>query len=178
MTVDKNIIQQLSYNILHKIGICENIVIVCLGTTKIIADCFGPLVGQLLKQQHNINCYVYGDINHSITKSTLPFYFELLAKKHSNSKIIALDCAIGKAMEVGTIKTYNCGLVPRSGIDNSFGLIGDASIIGILASSNGIVDNFLYVQKQFVKQMAQITANAINEYVSLCNILSQKDEIV
>ena len=55
----------------------ENLVILCVGSSKNICDSFGPNVGNILKSS-NIPCYIYGKIDNNINALNIDKMVEFL----------------------------------------------------------------------------------------------------
>ena len=147
-----------------------NIVFLCLGTSKLLADAFGPMVGSLLKTKYNIATFVYGDLNRNINAINIDEYLSMVRRFHPTAHIIIIDSALGGESSVGTIKFLGCGTIPRSALDDSLHLIGDSSILAIVESNS---KDFLLIKtkRAFVSELAETTACAINQYFALAKAL-------
>ena len=168
------------YNTIHLAGQLyarlqgnTDIVFLCLGTSKMLADAYGPMVGSLLKNKYNIPTYVYGDLVKNVNAININDYLQMIKKAHPYSHIIVIDSALGNELNIGKIKFLGCGTIPRSALDNSLYLIGDSSILAIIESHS---KDFMLIKTKrgFVTELAETTASAINQYFALSKTLHNK----
>ena len=147
-------------------------IIVCVGSDLILGDSLGPLVGTLLKQ-NGVGAYVYGSLNAPITAREVDYVKTYLKKIHKNSKIIAIDAGIGPDCDVGLIKVRDVGLKPGLGVDKDLPLLGDMSIVGVVASKSiKNVNLFNYTRLNLVYKMAMVIAEGIIGYINDLGIVS------
>ncbi len=114
----------------------ENLVFLCLGTTKICGDSIGPKVGDRLKQL-NIGAYVYGDTRRQVTSINVEDYIAMLKKRHAKDRIIAVDSALGKIEDIGKIKITSSGVKPGGAFNKSRERVGDMGILAVVGNSEG-----------------------------------------
>ncbi len=142
---------------------------ICIGSDLVLGDSLGPLVGTLLKNK-GVSAYVYGTLNAPITAKEVEYAKTYLKLMHPNSTSIAIDAAIGEPEDVGQIKIVNKGLKPGLGVEKKLGVIGDLSIIGVVASKS--VKNYnLYnlTRLNLVYKIAGHIANGIENYINSLN---------
>lgn len=101
----------------------KDIVLMCVGTQKIIEDDFGPLVGDKLKE---LDIFVYGSSVREINGLNFMQVYNFIKKKHPKSKIIVVDSVLVENKQ--PILIYKNSPVRVSGI-NSEQFIGDESIL-------------------------------------------------
>lgn len=108
----------------------------CVGSDKITGDCYGPLVGQKLKEGFKDtfkNIHVYGTLDEPISAINLEQAVNKIYKTYQNPCIIAIDSALGAQDNIGEIlvtdKKMQCG----KGTNKKLISIGDISIKGIVA---------------------------------------------
>lgn len=82
---------------------------VCIGTNKIVADSFGPRVGNKLKQvfYSSTEISVYGTMKHPVHLKNATYFLEKLENKN---QIILIDSAIGKREEIGNTYVNRGGM--------------------------------------------------------------------
>lgn len=139
---------------------------VCIGSDLILGDSLGPLVGTILKKK-SANLYVYGTLNQPITAKEVSVARTYLKQLHPNALTIAIDASIGEADDVGLIKVINKGLKPGLGVNKKLGVIGDVSIIGIVAGKS--LQNYnLYnlTRLNLVYKMAEQIADGIIKFLT------------
>ena len=142
-------------------------VIVCIGSDLAIGDSLGPIVGTLLETELSSRAYVYGTLRHPVTAKEMKYLNDFLRQTHPNSKIIAIDAAVGDESEIGLMKVTDIPLKPGSGANKRLGSIGDVSILGIIAKKS----TFSYAQLNLTRlntvySMAQTISTAIANYLS------------
>lgn len=127
-------------------------VILCIGSEKICGDSLGPLVGTYLKSKYEVDAYVYGTIERPINKLNLSEYLSNVKRYHKDSKVIAIDAALGRAEDVGRIKVIEGGLYP-GGVMEKGEKVGDVGIMGIVN----------YYEKNFMRQLLNVEFEFIEE---------------
>ncbi len=140
-------------------------VFVCIGSDLVLGDSLGPLVGTLLRKR-NLISYIYGTLNFPITAKEISYVKTYLKQMHPNSVIIAIDAAVGSNDDVGIIKISDKGLMPGLGVNKSLGIVGEISIVGIVATKS--LQNYnLYnlTRLNLVYKMAEEIANGIDYYI-------------
>lgn len=138
---------------------------ICIGSDLVMGDSLGPLVGTLLKKK-DVRSYVYGTLNFPITAKEVEYARTYLKQMHPGSISIAIDAAVGEAEDVGLIKVVNKGLKPGLGVNKNLGVIGDLSIIGIVAKTSfNNRELFSLTRLNLVYKMAEIIAEGIEKYV-------------
>lgn len=142
---------------------------VCIGSDLVLGDSLGPLVGTILKKREK-NFYVYGTLNNPVTAKEIDAYKNYLKQLHPNATLIAIDASIGDADDVGIIKVINRGLKPGLGVNKKLGVIGDVSIIGVVASKS--LQNYnLYnlTRLNLVYKMAETIADGVLKFLEQRN---------
>ena len=91
-----NFVCDFSNNLRQKIQGTEisKLVFLCIGTNRVIGDCFGPLVGSKLKHFfiHEEGIEVIGDIENIVSFQNVTGIITKL--KNENSFVIAIDAAL------------------------------------------------------------------------------------
>lgn len=141
-------------------------VIVCIGTDGVAGDSLGPFIGTILKER-KVNAYVYGNLNKPITAYEVPYLNSFLNEVHSDSKIIVIDSAVGDAEETGLIKITDSGIKPGLGAKKNLPLVGDISIIGIVApKSKNATEQLKSTRLRLIYEMANVIADGIEEFIA------------
>lgn len=139
---------------------------ICIGSDLVLGDSLGPLVGTLLKKR-SVSAYVYGTLNLPITAKEVEYAKTYLKQMHPSSVAVAIDAAVGSDDDVGLIKVVSRGLKPGLGVDKNLGLIGDVSIIGVVAAKS--VKNYnLYnlTRLNLIYKMAEKIADGIQTFIT------------
>lgn len=130
-----NFVCDFSNNLRQKIQDIEisKLIFLCIGTNRVIGDCFGPLVGSKLKhyfsQEENIE--VIGDIENIVSLKNV--YSIINQIKEQEAFVIAIDAALSCNNRIGTIIVNQNKMNIGSGINKRNLYIGDISIKGIVA---------------------------------------------
>ncbi|MBE5734444.1 MAG: spore protease YyaC [Clostridiales bacterium] len=141
-------------------------IVICVGSDLVLGDSLGPLVGTMLRKR-NVRSYVYGTLNYPITAKEVDYAGKYLKQMHPESISIAIDAAVGNADDVGLIRVIDKGLKPGLGVDKNLGLIGDLSIIAVVAGKSLQNHNlFNLTHLNLVYKMAEKIADGIEKYIS------------
>ncbi len=141
-------------------------IFVCIGSDLVLGDSLGPLVGTFLRKR-NIRSYIYGTLNYPITAKEVSYARTYLKQAHPKSVTIAIDAAIGNPDDVGIIRVLNKGLKPGLGVDKNLGVVGDMSIIGVVASKSLQNYNlFNATRLNLIYKMANQIADGIENYIN------------
>lgn len=144
-----------------------SIIFLCIGTSKIIGDSFGPLVGEKLKRLANDNkIIVVGDLSENISAVNIDDKMQKIKSKYKNALIISIDAALSKKENIGKIKVYPYGIKIRKALENTENKIGNLSIQAIVASNyKKSIDNYLELKQtpfSRIDYLSDITVNGIN----------------
>ena len=102
-----------------------------------------------------------------------------LKKVHPNSAVIAVDAAVGGESDVGIIKINPFGLKPGLGVDKDLSIIGDISIVGVVASRSIRNENlFNLTRLNFVYKMAGVIAGGIEEYIKRYSLYNDTVSVI
>lgn len=155
------------YQALYKCNPLERTpILICVGSDMILGDSLGPLVGTMLKRK-KISSYIYGTLNYPITAKEVEYAKTYIKQMHPSSIAIAIDAAVGNNDDVGLIRVVNRGLKPGMGVDKNLGVIGDISIIGIVAGkSQSNYSLFNLTRLNLVFKMAEKIADGVEKYIS------------
>lgn len=74
----------------------REVVIIGIGNSKIIGDSFGPLVGEMLKNDFN----VIGNMRENVNYNNFEEHMEKINRKYENPYIITVDSAISSILKV------------------------------------------------------------------------------
>ena len=89
----------------------SEVVILCIGTNKLIGDSIGPVVGQKLKEEKMKEIvYIYGDMKETVNFKNAKEIIEDIFKTYKKPFIITIDSALGTKTMVSKI-VVNKGIV-------------------------------------------------------------------
>ncbi len=132
--------------------------IVCVGNSKILGDCFAPLVGQLLINHYHLPIHIYGNKDHNILSHNLPAYKHLTETYHNGT--LVLDSAMTSHPYHNTLTFHQSACI----VDhfNTKTRLGNAHIlanINLYPLSN--LSSLQKVKKENVSYLVHQTAHAI-----------------
>lgn len=108
-------------------------IILCVGTTNVVGDSLGPLVGDRLVEYYNIDAYVYGRTARPVNGVNYLHYVEHIKRHHPYSLVIAVDACLGSKNDVGRIKYTLHGLRAGAALNKNLKSFGDIGILGVVA---------------------------------------------
>jgi len=111
-------------------------IFLCVGSDKIIGDCFGPLVGENLKKDLKnffYNIKIIGTLEETVSGVNLENEVRKIYNTYQNPCIIAIDAALSKQEDIGKIVVSNSKMKFGVGTNNKIIEVGDISIKGIVA---------------------------------------------
>lgn len=147
-------------------------VIVCIGTDKCIGDCLGPMVGTFLKDAF-FPLPVYGTIAAPIHALNIDIKLEEIQRNHPNSVLIGIDACLGENKSIGEIHVRDYAIHPGKGVGKSLPKVGEASIIGIIDSSdNAEFFTSRSIRLHLVMEMSKVITHAL-----ICAYTLNKDFI-
>ena len=94
---------QLEENILDLTEDYSHIIILCIGTGKIVGDSIGPLIGENIKLLENKYIKIYGDLNNTINFRNAREILTEIYENFDKPYIITIDAALGSKDNIGQI---------------------------------------------------------------------------
>ena len=161
--IESQLLQEGIINSLSNLYSQKMPVIVCVGTDGVVGDCLGPLVGTMLKEK-NLPAFIYGELFNPITAVQIVGIKEFIKKTHPDSKVLVIDAAVGEQEEIGLIKITSQGIKPGLGAKKDLPILGDISIVGVVAKKGKVAD-LKSVRLRTIYKMAQEIAIAIEKYI-------------
>jgi putative sporulation protein YyaC len=152
----------------------ENTLIICIGTDRCIGDCLGPLVGTLLKEK-SFPLPVYGTISEPIHALNLEKKLNEIKTLYPNGNIIGIDACLGDSDCIGEIQGRDYPIHPGKGVGKSLPDVGEASIIGIVDSSD---NNELFTNRtirlNLILEMSKVIVDSLTHAVYLSSVKEKK----
>lgn len=142
-------------------------VIICIGSDLAIGDSLGPVCGTMLQSKNSSSgVFIYGTLTKPVTAKEVKYLNTFLKDTHPNSKIIAVDAAVGAAGDIGLIKINNKGLKPGLGANKRLPAVGDISIMGIVAEKSLFNYSLLNLTRlNLVYKMADIISDSLSTFL-------------
>ncbi len=140
-------------------------VVLCIGSDLAVGDSLGPITGTLLRRKGEMYGYVYGTLKNTVTAKEVRYVDAFLRKTHPDSKIIAVDAAVGEEGDVGLVKVIDAPLKPGAGANKRLGKVGDVSVLGIVAKKSAFSYSLLNLTRlNMVYTMSEIIAGALSSF--------------
>ncbi len=109
-------------------------VIVCIGSTGVVGDSLGPMVGDLLRDKYAVPAYVYGGFRAPVNGVNFSEYAEHIALFHRGATVIAVDACVGNSEDIGKIKFTPHGIKAGGALDKNLAPLGDFGVLGVVAA--------------------------------------------
>lgn len=136
----------------------DSITVLCIGSDRLIGDCYGPLTGHMLSGW-GVNVRLYGTLETPVHALSL---HEILPKINiPRTLIIAVDSSVGREESIGRICMGYDPVRPGSGLGKQLPEVGDISITGIVASGESPFIGLQNAPLGLIYKMAEKTAAAI-----------------
>lgn len=139
----------------------KEIVYVCIGTPKVLADSLAPLFGTLIKQR-NLNIEVYGDLHDSVNATNIN---DINRKIPKDKFVITISSCAAKRTNIdrGKIIVAKGSASPGTGIGKTLDPIGDVVIRGITVTmKEDILENNCTLTDLY--DMANFLVDTIEEF--------------
>lgn len=145
----------------------DDIVFLCVGSNKVVGDCFGPMVGTKIKKLNlKKNVTVIGNMKEPLCANNIK---SEISKIDKNSYIVVIDSALSEYGVEGiyvSSKKMDLG----SGINKKIMKIGDISIKGCVGKKKILEKDNLYglyeVYNSKIEQLSNIVSRGIFEILS------------
>lgn len=147
---------------LANIQLCEvePIVVLCVGSDKVVGDMLGVIVGERLRRLNLKNIHIYGDIDEPITQHNIKQVYARIKEEHAHCKIIVVDSRLGDEGEVGHV-TLGRGGVLAGGQFGEGVKVGDYNMLGVVCPRGICALSFLSsVKVAIIKKMSDIIIEA------------------
>ena len=110
----------------------SEMVFLCIGSDRIIGDCLGPFVGQLLDSCTTAGVSVYGTLQKPVHALNLEPVLIYIHQHHPDRRIIAIDASLGQKNHLGYVTIDNGSLYPGAAVQKHLPPVGDIHITGIV----------------------------------------------
>jgi len=149
----------------------EKPVFLCVGTSKVVADAVGAIVGELLINKYNINAHVYGSLDSNVSATNLENTISHIKSAHPHSPIVLIDAILGDLHELGQVKFYERGAYAKGAFQKGV-YVGDYSILGVVDVKGISALNLIKNEKlNGVVKISKFIAESVNRAFVFCNNL-------
>lgn len=153
----------------------SDVVVLCIGTNKIIGDSIGPVVGQKLKEENiNETVCIYGDMKETINFKNAKEVLEKIFKTYEKPFIITIDSALGTERMVSEI-VVNKGIV-RLGksLGRSICYPSHITIKGVVGENKNTYEENIKILKEvkpeLIWNLSSIMAEGIKQEINKISI--------
>lgn len=144
----------------------SELIFLCIGTDRMTGDCFGPLVGNKIKELLDVNstnCVVYGDLENPLIYSNVDNKLKEIKEKYKKPCIIAIDAALSKENNIGKILVKRGGLKYGTAINKGRREVGHICVKAIIGKNYKKVD----------KNMELLQNTSLNFVIKLADTVSK-----
>lgn len=136
-------------------------VFVCIGTDAVTGDSLGPLTGTVLSGKLHGKAYVLGTLDRPLTALDVNIASEFVKKVYPYGVVVAVDAALGRKEEVGSVLVSDFPVKPGLGVRKNLDEIGDVSVIGVVDEKKEAGGNLSSVRLSLVYRLANLIANGL-----------------
>lgn len=150
----------------------KSVVFVCIGTTSISGDSFGPIVGTRLKNAfyRSGTVTIMGDVHNTVTYNNIEDSMNYIKYKYANSLIVVIDAALSDKKDVGKVFIQNRGLKYAESLNKHNNVIGNISIKAVVGEdTRDCIKNFKTLKEvpiSKVEAMSNIVSEGIVEVMN------------
>lgn len=131
---ESNIITKLEYALQELVENSGQMpLFLCIGSDRHILDCFGPLVGSMLKDK-SPHLEVFGTLPEPLHARNLVSRINHIKETHPARLEIAIDASLGNDDDLGTIRLRYGPLLPGKALSKRLPPLGDVSITGVVGT--------------------------------------------
>ena len=102
----------------------------CVGSDKFVCDSVAPIVAEILKNEYNIDAFVYGGLDYNINATNLSEAVNYIETVHPSKHIVLIDVTLGE--NVGNVILRD-GSFPGMGKSLPIRKVGMTSILAVVA---------------------------------------------
>lgn len=157
----------------------SNIVILCIGSNKMIGDCIGPMVGEklqsILKKEKNV--IIYGDMKETLNFKNAKKVIENIFEKYKNPFIITVDSALGTKETIENIIVSTGWIKIGNSLGRSICYYSHINIKGVVGENKVTkkenIKILTTVNPTLVIKLSQIITNNLNQIIKEIEITNK-----
>lgn len=177
MNIDKynEFIKKLENNIKKLNNKFSNIIILCIGTDKIVGDSVGPIIGSNLKKLENEYIKIYGTIINNLDFSNAKSVVEKIYINYKKPFIITIDAALSKEKREGEIYVSNGYIKIGNALEKSICFYSNINIKCVVGKYNKLdkkdnINILNNVPKEQIYNIVEIVVNGMENILKNINI--------
>ena len=153
----------------------SNIIFLCIGTTRLIGDSYGPIIGEILKNNiKHPKVTVIGNIKENVNANNIEYKINYIRNKFKNPYIISIDSALSNKFLLGKVYLVNNTLNVGKALDKGLIKVGNLSIKGIVGiNQKDAIKNFEVLKKvkrEMIYDLSKTTSNFILKSIKSLNL--------
>lgn len=141
----------------------SDIVFLCIGTSKIIGDAIGPILGSNLKDIENEFIHIYGTIENNLHFNNTKNIINNINRNYINPCIVSIDAALSNKNNIGDIVIGKGFIKLGKALDKNFGVYCNINI-------KCIVGNYYDDREKNLKILNKVS---IEEIIKISSIVSE-----
>lgn len=148
----------------------SHIIILCIGTNKLVGDCIGPMVGEKLnsklkKQKCNKNIIIYGNMKHTLNFKNARQVIEKIYMFYKKPFIITIDSALGTEKMIKQIVVDKGKIKIGNSLGRSICYNSNINIKGVVGENKNTlkenIQTLKIVKPELVIELSNVVANGI-----------------
>lgn len=150
----------------------EKLIFLCIGTSKIIGDSVGPLVGSILQKKINTKnkILVVGDCVNNFGYKNIDKKIDFIKRISENNFVIVIDSALDKLETIGKIFVQRRGLEYGACLKKRNEIIGNICIKAVVGKDfKNRIKNYEALKKapnEMVYEMVDVISNGIIQVIN------------
>ena len=141
----------------------SHIIILCVGTNKLVGDCVGPIVGnklaRLLKQSNNI--IIYGNMKSTLNSKNARLIINKIFKDYSNPFIITIDAALGQKELINKVIINTGNIQIGNSIGHNISYFSHINIKAVVGEYKQTIEENIYTLKNVNRNKINKVSNQI-----------------
>ncbi len=152
--------------------IYSNVIILCIGTKKVLGDSVGPLVGENIKYLENEYIKIYGVLEHTINFNNAKNIIGDIYKNFDNPYIITIDSALGSKENMGQVILNKGYIKIGKALEKSICFYSNLNIKCVVGkNTNSMVNNLVELKNvdiEEINNIVQIVSKGIENFLTNC----------
>ena len=148
----------------------SNVIILCIGTKRIVGDSVGPLIGENIKYLENEYIKIYGALENTINFNNAQNILTEIYKKFENPYIITIDAALGNKENMGQVVLNKGYIKIGKALEKSICFYSNLNIKCVVGkNTNSKFDNLVELRKadmEEVENIAKVVSGGIGKVFS------------
>ena len=156
----------------------SDIIILCIGSNKMIGDCIGPMVGQKLKDtfKEEKNIVIYGNMKETLNFKNARRVIENIFKMYKKPFIITIDSALGTKKTIENIVVSTGWIKIGDSLGRSICYYSHINIKGVVGKNKHTpkenIETLKKVNPTLVLELSEIITSSLNKMIPKIEIVN------